>query len=135
MASTIDLRTETVGAIPSSGIRSHSVLKARIDASKVSGGLVSGNTYKYLTIPEKFIVHKVHIRVVSADLAAGTTTLTDGSIVPLAAQVVNAAGMFYGTTNLPKYFDTGGYLAGLIATADITTAIFDVIVEGIDLRE
>lgn len=132
---TVDLRTETVGGIPSYGVRAHSVLKARIDASKVSGNLVSGNTYNYLTIPAKFILHKVHIRVISADGAAGTTTLTDGTIVPLAAQVLNAQGMFYGTTNLPKYFDTGGVLSGVIATANITTAIFDVIAEGVLLAE
>ena len=135
MASTIDLRTETVGVVPSSGIRAHSVLKASFDASKVSGGLVSGNTYKFLTIPEKFLLRNVEIRVRGADAAAGTSTLTDGAIVPLAAQVMNVVGMFYGTTNLPKYYADGGYLAGLIATADITTAIFDVIAEGIDLRE
>jgi len=132
---TIDLRTEIIGAVPSHGVRDHCVLKERIDASKVAGGLVSGNTYKYLTIPAKMIVHKVHIRVVTADGAAGTTTLTDGTIVPKAAQVLNALGMFYGTTDLPKYFPDGGILSGLIATADITTAIFDVIAEGFILDE
>jgi len=132
---TIDLRTETVGAITSQGIRAHGLVKAPFDASKVSGNLVSGNTYNYLTLPEKFLLLRAMIRVRSADGAAGTSTLTDGSIVPLAAQVMNAEGVFVGTTNLPKYYPTGGTISGLIATANITTAIFDVICEGIDLRE
>ena len=135
MASTVDLRTETVGAIPSFGIRAHSILKAEIDTTDISGGLVSGNTYKFLTIPEKFLLLRAMIRVRTVDAGGGTSTLTDGTIVPLAAQVMTAEGVFIGTTNLPKYFKAGGYLAGLIATANLTLAIFDVIAEGIDLRE
>lgn len=135
MASTIDLRTETVGVVPAPGIRAHAVIKAQFDASKVSGGLVNGNTYNYLTIPEKFVLTRACIRVTSADTAAGTSTLTDGTITPLAAQVLNALGFFIGVTNLPKYYPDGGVLSGLIATADITDAIFDVVAEGFILNE
>ena len=135
MASTIDLRTEVIGVLPSYGIRAHSVIKASFDASKVAGNLVDGNTYKFLTLPEKFVLTKAMIRVRGADLAAGTSTLTDGTIVPLAAQVMNAEGLFIGVTNVPKYYPVGGILSGLIATANITTAIFDVIAEGFILNE
>lgn len=132
---TIDLRTETVGVLPSYGVRAHSVIKASFDASKISGNLASGNTYNYLTLPAKFVLLRAMIRVRSADGAAGTSTLTDGTIVPLVAQVMNAQGFFFGTTNLPKYYDAGGVLSGVIASANITTAIFDVIAEGFILNE
>jgi len=132
---TIDLRTTSLGHVTSPSIRAHCFNKARFDASEVSGNLVSGNTYNYLELPAMFLLIRAMIRVVSADGAAGTSTLTDGSITPLAAQVMNATGVFIGTTSLPKYYPTGGTISGLIATANITTAIFDVIAEGIDLRE
>ena len=135
MASTIDLRSEIIGVVPSSGIRAHAIIKASFDASKVSGGLVNGNTYKFLTIPPKFVLTRAMIRVRTVDAGGGTSTLTDGTIVPLAAQVMTALGMFYGTTNVPKYYLDGGYLAGLIATANLTLAVFDVIAEGFSLDE
>ncbi len=127
---TIDLRTETVGVVPAKGVRSVVTLEALIDASKVSGNLVSGNTYNYLSIPAGFVLESAQIVVKTADGAAGTSTLTDGTIVPLAAQVMNAKGAFAGVTNLPKWYETGGILSGLIATANITTAIFKVIARG-----
>jgi len=133
--STIDLRKETVGRVPVEGISQRVVIEEHFDAALVSGNLVSGNTYNYLTIPENFIMTNANIRVKSADGGAGTSTLTDGTIVPLAAQIMNAEGAFYGTTNLPKYYETGGVLSGVIAAANITTAKFDVIVEGILLSE
>lgn len=130
MASTIDLRTELVGVVPSAGVRSVVTLEAKIDASKVAANLVSGNTYKFLSIPKNFVLESAQIVVESADGSTGTSTLTDGSIVPLAAQVMNAKGSFAGVTNLPKWYEVAGYLAGLIATNNITTAIFRVIARG-----
>jgi len=130
MASTIDLRKETVGAIPSSGIRAHAVIEIPIDASKVALGLVNGNTYKFGRIPAGFVLTLAGIRVKTASIGAGTSTLTDGAIVPLAAQIMNAIGMFYGTTNVPKYYKVAADISGLIAAADIADAIFDVVLEG-----
>lgn len=130
---TVDLRKETVGVVPSSGIRAHAVIKASFDASKTP--LVLGDTINYLQLPEKFLLLKAMIRVRTVDAGGGTSTLTDGTIVPLAAQVMTSKGVFVGTTNLPKYYETGGTLSGLIATANLTLALFDVIAEGIDLRE
>lgn len=127
---TVDLRTETVGVVPSGGIRSVVTLETEIDASKVTGNLVSGNTYNYLQIPAGFVLESAQIIVEVADGAAGTSTLTDGTIVPLPAQVMNAKGVFAGVTGLPKWYETGGTLSGLIATANITTAKFKVIARG-----
>ena len=130
MASTIDLRKETVGAIPSSGIRAHAVIEIPIDASKVALGLVNGNTYKYGRIPAGFVLTRACIRVKTASILTGTSTLQDGAITPLAAQIMNAIGMFYGTTSLPKYYKVATDIYGVIATADIADAIFDVVLEG-----
>jgi len=130
MASTIDLRKETVGVVPSSGIRAHAVIEIPVDLTKITGGLVNGNTYQYGVIPAGFVLKSVGIRVKTASLLTGTSTLNDGSITPLAAQIMNAIGMFYGTTSLPKYYKVATTIVGLIATADITGAIFDVVLEG-----
>lgn len=133
--SMLDLRTETVGSIPAYGVRAHVIAKQNVRASSITGGLPSGWTIRYLTIPERFLLLRAMIRVTTADSGNGTTTLTDGTITPLAAQVLNAIGLFIGTTNLPRYYASSAILSGAIATASITTAIFDVIIEGIDLRE
>lgn len=130
MASTIDLRTNTIGVIPSDGIRSVATIEAKIDASKISGGLVNGNTYNYLTLPKNFVLTRVEIIVETVDAGGGTSTLTDGSIVPLAAQVMTSKGAFPGVTNLPKWYEAATALSGLIATATLTTAVFRVIAEG-----
>jgi len=142
MASTLDLRVGSA-AKPSEGIDRHYVIKKRIDSSDLSkynsalaalANLVSGNTYKYADIPANTILIRAMIVVKSADGSTGTSTLTDGSIVPLAAQVMNAKGAFAGVTNLPKWYEAAGIISGLIATNDITTAIFEVVLELIDLN-
>ena len=130
MASTIDLRKETVGVVPSQGIRAHAVIEIAVDASKVSGGLVNGNTYKFGQIPAGFVLTLAGIRVKTVSALTGTSTLNDGTITPLAAQIMNVIGMFYGTTNLPKYYKVATTIVGLIATADIADAIFDIVLEG-----
>jgi hypothetical protein len=131
---TIDLRTETVGVVPVKGIDAQVIIEIPVDATKVSGGLVNGNTYKYGQIPAGFVLEMAGIRVKTLSALTGTSTLTDGSIVPLAAQIMNAIGMFYGTTNVPKYYKTGGTISGLIATADIADAKFDVVLKGYMLQ-
>lgn len=140
MASTIDLRQGevTAPAIPVEAIDRDFVLKQVIDVSDLSqynsalvlgDNLVSGNTYKFLSIPAGTIVKRASIVVHKIDAGAGTSTLTDGTAVPLAAQVMTALGVFAGVTSLPKYYPAAGYIAGLIATADLTDAIFEVIAE------
>jgi len=130
---TIDLRKETIGAIPSDAIRAHAAIVIPVDATKVSGGLVNGNTYYLGEIPAGFTIKGTSLRVKTASALTGTMTLQDGSITPLAAQIMNATGMFYGTTNLPKYYKVATILYGVIATADIADAIFDVVLDGIQL--
>ncbi len=140
MASTIDLRQGevTAPAIPVEAINRDFVLSQVIDASDLSvylsslaaaTHLVSGNTYKFLAIPAGTVVKRVQIIVHQIDSGAGTSTITNGTVVPLAAQIMTALGAFAGVTNCPLYFPIAGYLAGLIAAADLTDAIFEVIAE------
>jgi len=136
---TIDLRQGAVGtsaAKPVLGIDTTYTIRQRIDSTDLSKylssltaltHLVSGNTYNLIAIPPYSVLLFAGINVLTVDAGAGTSTLTDGTIVPLAAQTMNAAGFFQGSTNLPKYYGAaGGTISGLIAGADITTAIFDV---------
>lgn len=136
---TIDLRqggTGTSAGKPVLGIDTLYTIRQRIDSTDLSKylssltastHLVSGNTYNFIAIPPYSILINASILVLTVDAGAGTSTLTDGTIVPLAAQTMNAAGIFTGTTNLAKYYGAaGGTISGLIAGADITTAIFDV---------
>jgi hypothetical protein len=146
MASTIDLRQggiTTQARKPMMENDSVYIIRQRIDATDLSQylatlaastHLVSGNTYQFIAIPPYSILTRASILVYTVDTGSGTSTLTDGTAVPLAAQIMTTAGIFAGVTSMPKYYGaSGGYIAGLIASADITIAVFDVILELIDV--
>jgi hypothetical protein len=151
MASTVDLRVHpTAAEFPEEGLYKSFTMCMKVDVPALitagtlaATGLVSGNTYKLFNLPKYSIVQGAFIFVRTVDAGGGTITVnTAGGATPTlcttlslatAGIVIDSSGAGWTIANISKYNTGGGtdYVAILIGTANVTTAIFDVVVEAI----
>jgi hypothetical protein len=148
MASNVDIRIDTAGkdaVYSADGLYKQFILSRRIDVPALiaagtlaATGLVSTNSYYLFNLPKWSLVKGGFIFVRTVDAGGGTITVLAGSTtyattlsLATAGLITDASGAGFAIANILA-FNTGigtDYVKITIASANVTTAIFDVCVE------